>query len=75
MEAATTLDFAVRQALYADIQALLLEEPPVLFLYWEEAFPAARPNVGGFWPSAFTPLLWNAAEWYLAEPGAATPVP
>ena len=75
VEAATTLDFAVRQALYADIQALLLEETPVLFLYWEEAFPAARPNVGGFWPSAFTPLLWNAAEWYLAEPGAATPVP
>jgi ABC-type transport system substrate-binding protein len=78
-EAASTLDFAVRQSLYGDIQTLLLEEVPVIFLYWEEAFPAARADVGGFWPSAWTPLLWNAAEWYLAEPGghatpAATPV-
>jgi peptide/nickel transport system substrate-binding protein len=74
-EAASTLDFAVRQSLYGDIQALLLEEVPVIFLYWEEAFPAARQNVGGFWPSAWTPLLWNAAEWYLTDPGGeATPV-
>jgi peptide/nickel transport system substrate-binding protein len=74
-EAASTLDFAIRQSLYGDIQALLLEEVPVIFLYWEEAFPAARQNVGGFWPSAWTPLLWNAAEWYLADPDAvATPV-
>ena len=63
--AASTLDFAQRQDIYDDIQALLLEEVPVIFLYWEEAFPAARANVGGFWPSAWTPLLWNAADWYL----------
>ncbi|MDQ3226860.1 MAG: peptide ABC transporter substrate-binding protein [Chloroflexota bacterium] len=75
-EAASTLDFAVRQSLYGDIQTLLLEEAPVLFLSWEEAFPAVRHEVGGFWPSAWTPLLWNAAEWYLAQPGAAaTPAP
>ena len=74
-EAASTLDFTIRQSLYGDIQALLLEEVPVIFLYWEEAFPAARSDVGGFWPSAWTPLLWNAAEWYLADPGAAaTPI-
>ena len=67
--AASTLDFAQRQDIYAEIQALLLEEVPVIFLYWEEAFPAARANVGGFWPSAWTPLLWNAADWYLVEAG------
>ena len=27
----------------------------------EEEFPGARANVGGFGPSAWTPLLWNAA--------------
>jgi peptide/nickel transport system substrate-binding protein len=76
VDAASTLDFSERQATYADIQALLAREAPVLFLYWEEAFPAARADLGGFWPSAWTPLLWNAAEWYLAGPeGAATPVP
>ena len=59
-----------------EIQALLAREVPVLFLYWEEAFPAVRSNVGGFWPSAWTPLLWNAAEWFLAgSTVGATPVP
>jgi peptide/nickel transport system substrate-binding protein len=73
--AALSLDLAERQRIYGDIQTLLAREVPVIFLYWEQAFPAARENVGGFWPSAWTPLLWNAAAWYLAEPGArATPV-
>jgi peptide/nickel transport system substrate-binding protein len=67
VNAASTLDLAQRQDIYGEIQALLLKEVPVIFLYWEEAFPAARANVGGFWPSAWTPLLWNAADWYLAE--------
>jgi peptide/nickel transport system substrate-binding protein len=68
VNAASTLDIAQRQNIYGEIQSLLLEEVPVIFLYWEEAFPAARANVGGFWPSAWTPLLWNAADWYLVEP-------
>jgi ABC-type transport system substrate-binding protein len=72
-DAASTLDFAERQQLYEEIQSLLALETPVIFLAWEEVFPTARGNVGGFWPSAWTPLLWNAAEWYLAAPGA-TPV-
>jgi peptide/nickel transport system substrate-binding protein len=66
--AASTLDLAQRQDIYGEIQDLLLKEVPVIFLYWEEAFPTARTNVGGFWPSAWTPLLWNAADWYLVEP-------
>ena len=65
-EAASTLDFAHRQDIYGEIQSLLLDEVPVIFLYWEEVFPAARDTVGGFWPSAWTPLLWNATDWYLA---------
>ena len=35
---------------------------PVIFIYWEKAFPAAAKNIGGFWPSAFNYLLWNANE-------------
>jgi peptide/nickel transport system substrate-binding protein len=65
VNAASTLDIAQRQNIYGEIQSLLLEQVPVIFLYWEEAFPAARANVGGFWPSAWTPLLWNAADWFV----------
>jgi peptide/nickel transport system substrate-binding protein len=73
VDAASTLDFTERQELYAEIQALLAEEVPVLFLYWEQAFPAVRQDIGGFWPSAWTPLLWNASEWYIADPNATPP--
>ena len=41
VNAASELDFAQRRVLYGEIQALLVQEVPVLFLYWEEAFPAA----------------------------------
>ena len=41
---------------------LLHEEVPVIFIYWEKAFPAVAPNVGGFWPSPFNYLMWNANE-------------
>lgn len=74
VEAALALDLEERKLIYDEIQALLSREAPVLFLYWEHAFPAARADVGGFWPSAWGPLLWNAAEWYLADPNA-TPMP
>ena len=67
VDAASELDLGRRQDLYDQIQALLAKEAPVIFLYWEQAFPAARDNVGGFWPSAWTPLLWNVAGWYLAS--------
>jgi ABC-type transport system substrate-binding protein len=40
---------------------------PVIFIYWEKAFPAVAPNLGGFWPSPFNYLMWNANEWYLTS--------
>ena len=60
-----TTDQEERKAIYWEIQELLHEEVPVIFIYWEKAFPAAISNLGGFWPSAFNYLLWNANEWYL----------
>ena len=65
-EAASTLDLEARRELYAQIQELLVREVPVIFLFWEQAFPAARREVGGFWPTPYAGLLWNAATWYLA---------
>ncbi len=64
-EGDTTVDQDARKKIYSQIQALLHEEVPVVFIYWGKAFPAVKDNVGGFWPSAFTNLLWNAQDWYL----------
>ena len=60
-----TTDQEERKEIYWQIQELLHEEVPVIFIYWEKAFPAAAANLGGFWPSAFNFLLWNANQWYL----------
>jgi peptide/nickel transport system substrate-binding protein len=53
-----------RREIYWEIQELLHEEVPVIFMYWDIAFPAAQKNVGGYLPNPFTWLLWNAEEWY-----------
>lgn len=67
-EAATTFDRATRRELYWQVQELLVREVPVIFLYWGRAYAVAAPDLGGFWPSSFTPLLWNVQDWYLAGP-------
>ena len=57
-------DQEARKQIYGEIQALLHEEVPVIFMYWDVAFPAARSNIGGYQPNAFTNLLWDAGRWY-----------
>jgi peptide/nickel transport system substrate-binding protein len=65
-QAATETDQARRKALYWEIQNLLFDEVPVIFLFWDLRFAAASVDVGGFWPSTFTSLLWNSRNWYRA---------
>ena len=65
-QAAAETDQEERKEIYWQIQELLHEQVPVIFIYWEKAFPARRAtNIGGFWPSAFNRLLWNVQDWYL----------
>jgi peptide/nickel transport system substrate-binding protein len=65
--AAAETDQAKRTELYSEIQALLHEEVPCIFIYWSKQFEAVASNIGGFWPSAFANLLWNVESWYLAQ--------
>ena len=65
--AAKTTDQEERKQLYFQIQQLLHDEVPVIFMYWEKSFPAIAKNIGGFWPSAFNRLLWNVEGWYLTQ--------
>jgi peptide/nickel transport system substrate-binding protein len=55
-----------RKAIYIELQHLIADETPVVFLWWSKDFSAVTPNIGGFWPSPFNRLLWNAQEWYFA---------
>lgn len=65
--AAKETDQEKRKQLYWQIQQLLFDEEPVIWIYWGKAFPVVDPNIGGFWPSAFNNLLWNAEQWYLTQ--------
>ena len=56
-----------RKAIFDQIQEVLHREVPVIFMYWPNSYPAVAPNIGGFWPSAFTYLMWNVQDWYLME--------
>ena len=65
--AAAETDPVKRKEHYYEIQELLHEEAPVIFLFWDQLYAACRSNVGSFWPSAYTYLLWNAKDWYIAK--------
>jgi len=62
-----TIDQAQRKQIYWQIQELLHEEVPVIFIYWEKIFAPVTKNLGGYWPSSFNNLLWNAQDWYLTK--------
>ena len=66
-EATKITDQAQRKVLYDQIQVLLAEEVPVIFLWWSKDFSGVADNVGGFWPSPYNRLLWNVQDWYLTE--------
>lgn len=64
---AAETDPEARTAIYKELQVLIAEEVPCIFLWWSKDFSAVVPTLGGFWPSPFNNLLWNAQEWYFAE--------
>ncbi|HEX5499044.1 MAG TPA: ABC transporter substrate-binding protein, partial [Thermomicrobiales bacterium] len=58
-----TFSLGKRQDIYGDIQHLLADETPVIFLFWEESFPAVGPRLQGCQPHPYAGLLWNAGTW------------
>jgi peptide/nickel transport system substrate-binding protein len=56
-----------RKAIYMELQQLIADEVPCIFLWWSKDYSAIMPTIGGFWPSPFNNLFWNAQDWYLAE--------
>lgn len=64
-DAARETDQAARKVLYDQIQVLLHEQVPVIFISWGKSFPTVQNTIGGFWPSAFNRMLWDVNKWYL----------
>ena len=67
--AAAETDPVRRKAIYLEIQDLLHEQAPAIFLFWDYNYSAAASTVGNYLPSAYTYSLWNAREWYVTDGG------
>ncbi len=65
--AVNELDQDKRKEAYFASQKLLNEQAPVIFIYWIKLFSAVTTQLGGFYPTTFNSLFWNAASWYLVE--------
>jgi peptide/nickel transport system substrate-binding protein len=61
--AAAETNFEKRQQLYWQIQALLHEQTPVIFMYWGKRIYVAPKNLAGFKPNSYNFLLWDAQDW------------
>jgi peptide/nickel transport system substrate-binding protein len=53
----TTLDDAKRRALYLDLQKIMVEEAPVVWLYLYPRLVAAKKGVQGIWKDLPTPVF------------------
>ena len=59
----TTIDTGKRRAIYFQIQRILADKVPVIFLYWQQQFSVIPDNMAGFMPTPFSKAFWNVAQW------------
>jgi peptide/nickel transport system substrate-binding protein len=68
-EAGTEYDTARREELYRRAQDILVDEVPVIPLFWYTAIDPVTDRLQNFRPNATQSAdTWNAAQWYLADP-------
>jgi peptide/nickel transport system substrate-binding protein len=59
-------DPAKRNAVYGQIQMILANDVPDLWLYWQQIITAATSKLHNFKPNPFNAFTaWNAKDWYL----------
>lgn len=64
---ASEIDPEKRKQIYWQIQELLHEDVPVIFMYWPQRLYVAPKNLTGFNPNTYNFLLWDAERWAFAD--------
>jgi peptide/nickel transport system substrate-binding protein len=68
----TSTDFATRKKLYSQVQEIVAENLPFIFLLSPNILVGAQSNVGNFRPAILEPYaLWNADQLFLRPAGVA----
>jgi peptide/nickel transport system substrate-binding protein len=58
-----TIDPVKRRAIYFKVQALLADEVPVIFLYWQPRAMLIPDDLRGFVANPFNSQSWNVTTW------------
>jgi peptide/nickel transport system substrate-binding protein len=66
-EAGATYDTEVRKEKYGEIQRMISEDSPYVFLYYSKAISGQNIRIQGIEPRPLG-IGWNSEDWYIAEP-------
>jgi peptide/nickel transport system substrate-binding protein len=66
-EAGATYDTAVRKQKYAEIQKIIADDSPYIFLFYQKAWSGENKRIQGITPSPLG-IGWNFEDWYIQEP-------
>jgi len=70
-EGGNEVDESERGAIYRRVQDILVDDAPVIPLFWYTAIDPVTTRLHNFRPNATQSAdTWNAAEWYLTGPSA-----
>jgi peptide/nickel transport system substrate-binding protein len=64
-----TLNFAERKKAFDEVQAILADELPMIYIISPFSYAAIRTNIGNLRPCALSPfrLTWNMDELYFKK--------
>jgi peptide/nickel transport system substrate-binding protein len=65
-EAGGTYDTAIRKAKYQEIQKIIAEDAPYIFLFYNKAWSGQNNRIKGIEPTALG-IGWNSEDWYIQE--------
>jgi peptide/nickel transport system substrate-binding protein len=65
-EAGGTYDTAFRKQKYQEIQEIIANDSPYIFLYYQKTWSGQNKRIQGITPSALG-IGWNSEDWYIQE--------
>jgi len=65
-EAAATYDLKIRKEKYGEIQRILAEDAPRIFLYYSKTWSGQSNRIKGLIPTRLG-IGWNSDDWYIEE--------
>ncbi|MEZ4862398.1 MAG: ABC transporter substrate-binding protein [Caldilineaceae bacterium] len=63
-EGGATYDTAVRKEKYGEVQKIIAEDSPYIFLFYQKAWSGQNKRIQGIEPTALG-IGWNSEDWYI----------